>query len=106
MTVPYLTVSPHLGREPHFLHDVTASATAFIIPASESWQDRIELVNGRDVSFVELDRTILSTLVLHRKVRYSLYLRPARCVSTLICWMVTIGLSTELSSATSYYAVE
>lgn len=31
VTVPYLKVSPHLRREPHFLHDVTASATTFIL---------------------------------------------------------------------------
>lgn len=31
VTVSYLKVSPHLRREPHFLHDVTASATTFIL---------------------------------------------------------------------------
>lgn len=31
VTVPNQMGSPHLGREPHFLHDVTASATAFIL---------------------------------------------------------------------------
>lgn len=39
VTIPYLRTTPHLGREPHLLHDVTASATAFIQElVARSWK--------------------------------------------------------------------